>query len=206
MTSKSTTDWTTARFVVVDVEGNGRQPPDIVEFGAVAIENGAIVGTPCEWLVRPTESISHIVSRLHGITNEMVAGSPSFKDIAGLVREVLRNDYLVAHNAKVELGVLRPKLEGWSPRGVVDTLRLARDLLPGRKSYALTALTKDLDLVPSENEVGRGPHRAGYDALATARLFLHLARTEYGTPRALSTLLGVEDTPVSSSSRQGDLF
>jgi exodeoxyribonuclease X len=59
------TDWTTLRYVVVDVEGNGCQPPDLIELATVEIVGG-IIGEPMNWLVRPDEPIKHFVSRIHG--------------------------------------------------------------------------------------------------------------------------------------------
>ena len=51
----SMTDWTSLAYVVVDVEGNGQQPPDLVELAAVPIVGGKI-GEPSSWLVRPERS------------------------------------------------------------------------------------------------------------------------------------------------------
>jgi DNA polymerase III epsilon subunit-like protein len=204
MTTSESQDWRTLRLVVVDVEGNGQQPPDLVEVAIVALESGAIAGGAHEWLVRPETPITPIVSRLHGIKNDMVAGAPPFTDVAAAIREVLRDDYFVAHNAHVDLDVLSRSLPGWTPRGVIDTLRLAREFLPGRKSYSLTALAKDLGLAPvafgHTPVVGdaKRPHRAAYDALVTANLFVALARNDAGEdePRPLSALLNPTPTPT----------
>ena len=46
------TDWTRRRYAVVDVEGNGQQPPDLVELAAVPI-TGGVTGGPVSWLVHP---------------------------------------------------------------------------------------------------------------------------------------------------------
>lgn len=189
------------RLVVADVEGNGRQPPELVELAIVEIENGVAQKEPREWLVRPEKSITSIVSRIHGITNKMVADAPRFSEIARVVREAIDDAYLVGHNVQVDLDVLCRYLPDWAPRGTIDTLRLARSFLPGRKSYSLTSLVADLQLAQGQKHV-TGPHRAGYDALVTAELFLRLAHTEHGTPRALSVLTG----PPAMESSQGSLF
>jgi exodeoxyribonuclease X len=204
-------NWRDARFVVVDVEGNGRQPPDIVEIGIVAIENGEVVGVPREWLVKPAERISHVVTRLHGITNEMVVSVPRFHEIAADVRRSLGDSYVIAHNAKIEIDILTPKLAGWKPRGVIDTLKLARRIMPGRKSYALTALTTDLRLGSVESGDTPRAHRVAHDVMVTARLFLRLASDDTGSPRALSVLLGEEPDslaamPNADTPSQGGLF
>jgi exodeoxyribonuclease X len=46
------TDWTSLNYAVVDVEGNGQQPPDLVELAVVPIRSG-VIGEPASWLVRP---------------------------------------------------------------------------------------------------------------------------------------------------------
>ena len=46
------TDWASMRYAVVDVEGNGQQPPDLVELAVVPIVGG-IIRHPATWLVRP---------------------------------------------------------------------------------------------------------------------------------------------------------
>lgn len=199
-------DWRHLRFLVVDVEGNGRQPPDIVEISIVALEEGQISGAPQVWLVRPSQSISHIVTSLHGITDKMVANAPTFADISTEIRCMLQEDYLIVHNAKVELEVLKPRFSDWSPRGVVDTLRLARQFLPGRKSYPLSALTDDLSIHDAPGGVSQRRHRADYDALITAHLFMRLAIDEHGAPRPLLTLLDENLSVRNAVSRQSSLF
>lgn len=169
------TDWTERRYVVVDVEGNGHQPPDLVELAAVAIEGG-VIGEPVAWLVRPDQPITAMARRVHGITEDMVAAAPVFADIAADVRARLEGAVLVAHNAGVDLAVIRRKLPGYTPDAVADTLRLSRRLLPVQPSYRLGSLVTALGLGGGLPE-GLRPHRAAYDALVTARLFIHLARS-----------------------------
>ena len=167
------TDWTSLDYAVVDVEGNGQQPPDLVELAVVPIRSG-VIGEPASWLVRPSEPITHFATRIHGLKNEDVAGAPLFTDIADQVLAALDMPALVAHNAHVDVDVLTRKLAGWQPPEAFDTLRIARRLLPGLASYRLGALTSAFHLADGLPN-GLSPHRAEYDALAAARLFLKLA-------------------------------
>lgn len=167
------TDWITLDYVVVDVEGNGHQPPDLVELAAVPIVAGA-VGEPTSWLVKPNQPITHFARRIHGISNEQVADAPVFAYVEADVRKALDASALIAHHAHVDVGVLQRKLGEWECPEVFDTLKLARRLLPGRPSYKLGALVAEFDLAQGLND-SDGPHRATYDALVTARLFVHLA-------------------------------
>jgi len=176
------TDWISLRYVVVDVEGNGQQPPELVELAVVPIFGG-VVGEPMSWLVRPEHPIKHIATTFHGLTTSDVADCPKITDITPDVLAALDASALVAHNAHVDVGVLRRELPGWEPPEVFDTLKLARRLIPGQSSYKLGALVDAFKLaeeLPGELK----PHRATYDALVTARLFVHLA-TQAATVEAL---------------------
>jgi DNA polymerase III epsilon subunit-like protein len=175
-------DLTGCRYAVVDVEGNGQQPPDLVEL-AVAPIVGGNVGDPSSWLLRPASKIAYMATKVHGITNQDVADAPDFAAVESEVRDALAVDVLVAHAAHVDVGVLRSKLTDWQPPTVLDTLKLARRLMPGRPSYRLGALVADLNL-DADLAPNLKPHRATYDALVTARLFVHLA-TSAGTVEAL---------------------
>ncbi|MBL7488401.1 3'-5' exonuclease [Frankia sp. AgB1.9] len=165
------TAWTSLEYAVVDVEGNGHQPPDLVELAVVPITAG-VVGEPTAWLLRPERPITGFARRIHGITNEAVAAAPVFADVEKEIRSCLEGVAFVAHNASVDLGVLRRNLPGWEPTEIFDTLKLARRLRPERLSYRLGSLVAAFDLAEG---LEQRPHRAGYDALVTARLFTLLA-------------------------------
>lgn len=60
--AEPTTPWTEFDYAVVDVEGNGQQPPDLVEISVVAIENGTIA-RPKTWLGKTTTT-THLAQLL----------------------------------------------------------------------------------------------------------------------------------------------
>jgi exodeoxyribonuclease X len=180
--------WTSTRLVVADVEGNGRRPPSLVEVALVPIVAG-VIGEPVSWLVRPPEAIAWQATRVHGITNQRVAELPGVNAVADEIRACLDGAVVVAHNAGIDLDVLTRELPDWQPAAVVDTLKLARTRLPGRPSYRLGALVDALDL-GRDLPTGLRPHRAAYDALVTARLFVHLATDPDGGLLRLGDLTG----------------
>lgn len=182
------TDWTSLRYAIADVEGNGQQPPDLLELAVLPITDGTI-GEPLNWLVKPPRPIKYLATRIHGISGKDVASAPAFADVEPAVREALADRVLVAHNAHVDVGVLRRELGGWEPPGVFDTLKLARRLLPGQPSYKLGALVKALSLGDGM-PLGLIPHRAAYDVIVTARLFVRLATRQDGSPVSLEDLRG----------------
>lgn len=179
-------DWTSLTYVVVDVEGNGQQPPDLVELAVVPIVGG-IIGEPSSWLVRPDTPITHFARKLHGITNDDVADAPVFDDIKSEVVQALIGDGLIAHHAHIDVDVLQRKLGKWECPEVFDTLKLARRLLPESGSYKLGALVHDFKLAEGLPD-GLTPHRATYDAIVTARLFARLATLHDTRPLSLEKL------------------
>ena len=159
--------------------------------------------------MKPPRPVSRIATRIHGLTNQALAEAPAFADIEGEVRQALDADVLVAHNAHVDIGVLRRHLGGWECPEVLDTLKLARRLLPGQVSYKLGALVTAFSLADSLPS-GLMPHRATYDALVTARLFVRLATRQDTGPLSLGELRGPnqEETGMLRpfSSRERGLF
>jgi len=167
------TDWTGINYVVVDVEGNGQQPPELVELAVVPVTGGK-VDEPTSWLVRPPHPIKFFATSLHGLKTSDVALRPPIAEIAAEVRHALDVPALVAHNAHVDMSVLERELDGWKAPEVFDTLRLARRLVPDLPSYKLGLLAERFKLASGLPD-GLTPHRATYDALVTARLFVYLA-------------------------------
>ncbi|SDP98484.1 3'-5' exonuclease [Lentzea jiangxiensis] len=167
------THWTSLNYVVVDVEGNGQQPPDLVELAAVPIVGG-VIGEARTWLVKPDEPITGFAKRIHGISNEDVLAAPLFAYVEADVLRALDASALIGHNAHVDVGAIQRKLGTWQCPEVFDTLKLARRLMPGLGSYKLSALIEKFDLASGLDSEEK-PHRAKYDAIVTARLFVHLA-------------------------------
>jgi DNA polymerase III epsilon subunit family exonuclease len=179
--------WSAFDYAVVDVEGNGQQPPDLIEISIVTITQGTI-GSANSWLVRPPRPITPMARRFHKITDEQLAGAPTVADIDADLRSALGDIVFVAHNAAIDLGVVGRELQGYQPPQVLDTLKLARRLLPGRTSYKLGALVDAFDLAKGLSP-DLAPHRATYDALVCARLFVHLASPLGREPLTLAELL-----------------
>lgn len=196
------TDWASLTYVVVDVEGNGQQPPELVELAVVPIIGGEIQ-EPTSWLVKPERPIKYFATRIHGITTADVAEAPSFADIADEVRTYLDVPALVAHNAHVDVRVLQRSLPKWDVPEVFDTLKLAKRLLPNQSGYKLGILVRALNLadgLPSDLT----PHRAAYDVLVTARLFVRLVTMTEGHPLTLEALRG--EPPEVNSHDVSPLF
>jgi len=173
--------------LALDTETTGMSPAlghRLVEVARVAIVNGAL-GDEWSSLVDPGRPIPADATRVHGISDDMVAGAPKAAEAGRLLRAACADLPLVFHNASFDLPFLLQLFrDAGAPtllNPIVDTLGLARGLFgPGSKS--LGALATRLEL-PAET-----PHRALGDTRTTARLFIELA-TRWELEKGVRTLL-----------------
>ena len=157
-------------FVVFDIETTGFSNTNdkITEIGAVKIENFKVVDRFSE-LVNPEVDISYKIQEFTGITNDLVSDKPTIEEILPKFLEFVGDSVLVAHNAEFDMGFISQKSreQGLEFKNKsVDTLTLARVLLPHLKRHRLNVIAKDLG-IPLLNH-----HRAVDDAEATAHIFI----------------------------------
>jgi DNA polymerase III epsilon subunit family exonuclease len=163
------------RFWVVDVEGNGGSPPEIVELAMLEVVDLQLTDKQFHWLIRPEEPIQPAVTRIHGLTDADVADAPSFDDIADDVLLWLDGEAIIGHNVRVELDIIARSLPDWCPIAAIDTLKLARALKPNVESYSLEKLGNALGhTAQAARQSGRRHHSALYDATLTAIIFMDL--------------------------------
>ncbi|WP_373536763.1 exonuclease domain-containing protein [Microcoleus sp.] len=159
-------------YVVVDIETTGAPASRhrITEIGAVRVRGGEIVE---EWssLVNPERRIPAFIRTLTGITDEMVAGAPTFDRIGPDFRAFLGDAVFVAHRAPFDYGFLQAEFQriGQDLRcATLCTVVEMRRYFPGLPSYGLAKLCAHFE-VPLESH-----HRALCDARATAHLLLKI--------------------------------
>lgn len=158
-------------FVVFDIETTGlsRETERITEIGAVKLQDGKIIDR-FSTFVNPEKPISAEITKLTGITDDMVADAPVIQNILPEFLEFCGDAVLVAHNAGFDTGFIRVNAEkkcGIEVKNtILDTLELSRSLLPELKKHKL-------DIVCDHMGVSlQGHHRAVNDAEATAEVFL----------------------------------
>ncbi|OKI19850.1 hypothetical protein A6A25_38890 [Saccharothrix sp. CB00851] len=157
-------------LVLVDVEGNGGRPPQIVEIAVLPVD-GTVTGRDLRsWLVRPSVPITPFAHRIHGIGNDEVERKPHWHGVSHEIQPALTGRTLVAHNAGTEYRVLSAHLPGWQPPMVLDTLKLAKHVWPDLPGYSLDTLVTHADLDTTGISDQR-PHRAGYDTWCAWLLF-----------------------------------
>lgn len=157
-------------FVVFDIETTGFSPIHnrIIEIGAVKIENGEVTGK-FSTFVNPDVPIPFEIEKLTGINDEMVIGAPMIEQVLPQFMEFCQGAVLVAHNANFDMGFIMENAARLGlPRDFtyVDTVGIARLLLPHQAKHTLDAVAKTLG-ISLENH-----HRAVDDAQATAEIFV----------------------------------
>ncbi len=157
-------------FVVFDLETTGfsNKNDKITEIGAVKVENFKIVDRFSQ-LINPQKDISYKVQELTGITNDLIKDKPTIEEILPKFVEFIGDSVLVAHNANFDMGFMQQKCREQNiefKNTSVDTLTLARTLLPHMKRFRLNLIAKELG-IPLLNH-----HRAVDDAEATAHIFI----------------------------------
>ena len=156
-------------YAALDLETTGLDPARdrVIEVGAVAFTPDR-VGATMERLVDPGRAVPETVLRLTGIRQEELRGAASADSALRELSEFLRGRQPVGHGARLDVdfltaaGLWDPALE------ILDTLDVARILLPGAASHSLPLLAVELGFSQPR------PHRALDDADATRQLLLRL--------------------------------
>ena len=176
-------------YVVFDIETTGFSAVTdrIIEIGAVKVEDGKITDK-FSTFVNPKRPIPFRITELTSITDEMVIDSPDIETILPQFIEFIGDAVLVAHNASFDVGFIeqnckRQKIE--ADFTYVDTVALARVLLPALNRFKLDTVAKALN-ISLENH-----HRAVDDAGCTAEIFVKFVQML--KERELTTLAKVNE-------------
>ncbi|MCS6837276.1 MAG: 3'-5' exonuclease [Bdellovibrionaceae bacterium] len=160
-------------FIAFDIETTGTVAgvDHIIEIGFVRFINGEPEST-FSTLVDPGIPIPVEAQKVNHINDEMVKGRPRLEQLLGPLTEFCGDLPLVAHNAPFDMAFLTHaylQYELPTPRGVViDTLLLARKIIPGLPNYKLGTLTAHFDIASGEF------HRAQQDAIYCGEVYLKL--------------------------------
>ncbi|MDO4513814.1 MAG: PolC-type DNA polymerase III [Lachnospiraceae bacterium] len=159
-------------YVVFDIETTGFSPVQnrIIEIGAVKVKDGGVLDR-FSTFVNPNVPIPYRIEKLTGINDSMVMDSPQIDVILPQFLSFCEGCVLVAHNAGFDMSFIIENAKKLGLDAVftdVDTVGIARMLLPSQAKHTLDAVAKTLN-VSLENH-----HRAVDDAEATAEIFLKM--------------------------------
>lgn len=156
-------------YSIIDIESNGAgfRKECIIDIAIFKYDGHKIVDQFIS-LVNPESDITPFVQKLTNISPKMVKTAPKFHELAKRVVEITEGTTLVGHNIDFDYRMLRQSFQrlGYDFKiNTLDTIPLAKKLIPDEVSYSLSKLVKSLG-IPLVNA-----HRAEGDARATLELF-----------------------------------
>ncbi|MDD4930297.1 MAG: DNA polymerase III subunit epsilon [Gallionella sp.] len=179
------------RKIVLDTETTGLDPKKghrIIEIAAIELEGRKVSSRHFHHYVDPEREIDEEAARVHGFTWDMLRGRARFADIAPGFLEFIAGAELLAHNAPFDMSFINNELRllGLPPLAnpVVDTLKMAREMHPGKRN--------GLDALCSRYEIDN-THRTLHGALLDTEL---LAEVYFAMTRGQESLLGDDAAPL----------
>src|SRR5437879_6560989 len=169
------------RSVVLDTETTGLNAglgDRIIELGCIEVLSRRVTGNHFHRYINPERESEQGALKVHGIDHEFLQDKPKFREIAAEFLDYIQGAELVIHNAafdveflNLELGKLGlPPIEAHCA-GVVDSLKIARELHPGKKN-SLDALCERYQV----DHAHRTLHGALLDAALLAEVYLAMTR------------------------------
>ncbi len=186
------------RQIVLDTETSGldyKKGHRIIEIGCIELIDRKPTQRRYHVYLNPEFQIDAAAQAVHGLSNEDLADKPKFAEIASEFIEFIQGAELLIHNAEFDRGFLDNEfaLLGKPPlaevaASIVDTLKLARDMRPGRRN-SLDVLCKEFDVDNS----GRQLHGALLDAELLAEVYLAMTRGQD------TLLMDLDDAPATDA-------
>jgi DNA polymerase-3 subunit epsilon len=169
------------RQIFLDTETTGlefRLGDRVIEIGCVEMMGRKLTGQRFHRYLNPERQVEAGALAVHGLSNEFLADKPKFREVVGEFLDFVRDAELIIHNAPFDVGFLNHELSLVShppldevTTGVLDTLRMAKDLHPGRRN-SLDALCERYGVSNTQRTL----HGALLDAQLLAEIYLAMTR------------------------------
>lgn len=189
------------RQVVLDTETTGldwRTGDRVIEIGCVELANRKLTGRNYHVYLNPERGVGDS-ERIHGLSDDFLAEKPLFAAQAAEFVDYISGAELIIHNANFDVGFLNMELERLNLAkiaeicpSVIDTVRMAKEMWPGKKA-SLDALCERYAI----NNAHRTLHGALLDAELLAEVYLAMTRGQ-------ETLTMGLDAPAPTSQRGAD--
>lgn len=195
------------RQIILDTETTGLDPKlghRVIEVAGVELVNRRLTGRHFHRYLNPGRDSDEGALQVHGLTTEFLSDKPKFAEIADEFLDYVSGAELVIHNAPFDIGFLdselalarKKRLKTYCPE-VIDTLRMAKDLHPGKRN-GLDALC---DRYQIDNSA-RTLHGALLDAELLAEVYLAMTR---GQESLIIETETVRTEVQASGFKRGDL-
>jgi DNA polymerase-3 subunit epsilon len=169
------------RQIFLDTETTGLEHKlghRIIEIACVEMSNRRLTNHHFHRYLNPEREIDAGAQAVHGISREFLQDKPHFADIAAEFLDFVRGAELIIHNAAFDIGFLNAELGllDMAPVNTVchtvcDTLRMAKELHPGKKNN-LNALCERYGVDNSRRTL----HGALLDAEILAEVYVAMTR------------------------------
>ena len=169
------------RQIFLDTETTGLYPSQghrIIEIAGVEVINRQLTRNHFHVYLNPDREIDPAAQEVHGITLEFLQDKPRFNDIADEFLDFVKGSELIIHNAPFDVGFLNAELGRIDKAnieevsaGIIDTLKLAKDMRPGQRN-SLDALCRHYGIDNSKRTL----HGALLDAELLADVYLAMTR------------------------------
>lgn len=196
------------RQIFLDTETTGLEHKlghRIIEVAGVEMVNRRLTNRHFHKYINPERTIDEGAQAVHGISLEFLADKPKFAAIAAEFLEFIRGAELVIHNAAFDVGFLNAELArlklppvGEVCSGVVDTLKMAKEMHPGKKNN-LNALCDRYEVDNSHRTL----HGALLDAEILAEVYVAMTRGQESLMIELASTPAVQaDITISTGIRK----
>jgi len=189
------------RQIILDTETTGLDPAlghRIIEVAGVELVNRRLTGNHFHRYINPERESEEGALQVHGLTSEFLSDKPRFREIVTELIDYVNGAEIVIHNAPFDVAFLNHELNLLDLRpiteycpSVVDTLRMAKDMHPGKRNN-LNALC---DRYQIDNSA-RTLHGALLDAQLLAEVYLSMTRGQE------SLIMEVESMPAASAAEK----
>lgn len=157
-------------YIIFDIETTGLDSSydEIIEIGAIRIENNKVV-SQFQSLVKPNRQVNDYITELTGITNDMLIDAPKIKEVLPQFMEFVGNEILIGHNVNFDINFIYDNLYRNNYKVLtndfIDTMRLARKLLPELSHHRLIDIAEYFNVDYSNN------HRSLRDCEITLSIY-----------------------------------
>lgn len=156
-------------YTVIDIETTGLSSTfnEIIELSALKVRKDKVVDKFSQ-LVKPSGRISSFISRLTGISNELVKDAGSIENILPAYLEFIADDIVLGHNVNFDINFIYDNLKKFHNKefnnNYIDTMKISRKYL-ALASNSLSSLAKHYKVDTT------GHHRALNDCMITLNIY-----------------------------------
>ena len=155
-------------FVALDVETTGLSPfaNELIEVSAIKYKGNKKIDT-FSTLIRPKVEIPYYITKITGITNDMVRTAPEVEEVMPELISFVGDLNIVAHNANFDYKFIQNySNHSFSKNKVIDTVPIGRKLYPELPNHKLGTIAKHIGITED------GFHRAEFDCECCAKIYM----------------------------------